>query len=63
MEIEDMIKNAAAFAQLQDRSEILTLGGAVLAGLLLLGAAGMAQSSVVHNAAHDARHALALPCH
>jgi cobalt transporter subunit CbtB len=32
-------------------------------GLLLLAGAGFAGSDVVHNAAHDTRHALGFPCH
>lgn len=32
-------------------------------GLFLLYGAGLAQSDVLHNAAHDARHAFAFPCH
>jgi cobalt transporter subunit CbtB len=34
-----------------------------LAGLALLFVAGFAQPDLVHNAAHDARHAFAFPCH
>ncbi|HUT49724.1 MAG TPA: CbtB domain-containing protein [Alphaproteobacteria bacterium] len=36
---------------------------ALLAGLFLLYGAGFAQSATLHNAAHDARHAFAFPCH
>lgn len=32
-------------------------------GLALLFAAGFAQASVLHDAAHDGRHAMAFPCH
>ena len=35
----------------------LTLGVVMLAGV------GFANLSIAHNAAHDARHALAFPCH
>jgi cobalt transporter subunit CbtB len=34
-----------------------------LAGAALVFVAGFAQPSQVHNAAHDARHAFATPCH
>lgn len=34
-----------------------------LAGAGLLVAAGLAQASVLHDAAHDTRHAMAFPCH
>ncbi len=36
---------------------------AVLGGLMLLFASGYAQASVLHDAAHDQRHAMAFPCH
>jgi cobalt transporter subunit CbtB len=32
-------------------------------GLALIFLVGFAQPSVLHNAAHDSRHALAFPCH
>lgn len=38
------------------------LAAAVL-GLFLLWGVGFAGPSVIHNAAHDARHAAAFPCH
>ncbi|MGB5557885.1 MAG: CbtB domain-containing protein [Paracoccaceae bacterium] len=34
-----------------------------LAGLMLLLIAGFAQASVLHDGAHDTRHAIAFPCH
>jgi len=36
---------------------------ALLAGLFLLYGAGFARSAALHDAAHDARHAFAFPCH
>jgi len=36
---------------------------AVIVGALLLAASGIAQASVMHDAAHDQRHAMAFPCH
>ena len=36
---------------------------AVIAGALLLFGAGFANSQVLHDAAHDARHGLGFPCH
>ena len=44
-------------------SSALGLGIAVLAGIFLLVASGMAQATVLHDAAHDQRHAMAFPCH
>lgn len=32
-------------------------------GLVLIWGVGFAQPSAIHNAAHDARHAIAFPCH
>ena len=32
-------------------------------GLLILAGAGFAPVEAVHNAAHDARHSIAFPCH
>ena len=32
-------------------------------GILILFAVGFAQPSLLHNAAHDSRHAIAFPCH
>ena len=39
------------------------LMAAVLVGLVVVLAVGFAPMDVAHNAAHDARHALAFPCH
>ena len=36
---------------------------AILFGLLLLYGTGFAGADLLHNAAHDARHGLAFPCH
>lgn len=36
---------------------------AIALGALLVYVAGFAQADLVHDAAHDARHAAALPCH
>lgn len=36
---------------------------AILLGLMLLFGTGFAGSQAIHNAAHDARHAFAFPCH
>jgi len=38
------------------------VGAALLGGVLLYGV-GFASMGVAHNAAHDARHAFAFPCH
>jgi cobalt transporter subunit CbtB len=36
---------------------------AVALGLLVVFAAGFANSAALHNATHDTRHAFGLPCH
>jgi cobalt transporter subunit CbtB len=36
---------------------------AILLGAFLVAGVGFAHLDVVHNAAHDARHAFAFPCH
>lgn len=36
---------------------------ALLLGAFLVVGAGLAGSDVIHNAAHDARHAMGFPCH
>jgi cobalt transporter subunit CbtB len=44
-------------------SNFTSLGfAALLGGFLILGA-GLLQSSTIHNAAHDVRHAIGFPCH
>ena len=45
-----------------DFSLIQILGAAVL-GMAMLYGVGFASMDVAHNAAHDARHAFAFPCH
>lgn len=62
-----MTKNAHAIAATQTKARIdadlMGIAGAVLLGLTLLFAAGFAQASVLHDTAHDMRHAMSFPCH
>ena len=44
-------------------SRILQLASAMLLGAVILYGVGFMQTSAVHNAAHDVRHATAIPCH
>jgi len=44
-------------------SPLLPVFAAMGAGIFMLGIAGFAQASVVHDSAHDTRHAIAFPCH
>ena len=56
---------AVALAQTQSRvdTDIMGIVGALILGLVLLFAAGFAQATVMHDTAHDTRHAMAFPCH
>lgn len=62
-----MRKDAKVIAQSQAKSRIdadlMGIAGAVLLGLTLLFAAGFAQANVLHDTAHDMRHAMSFPCH
>ena len=62
-----MKKNTKAIAATQTKARIdadmMGIAGAVLMGLMLLFAAGFAQASILHDTAHDMRHAMSFPCH
>ncbi|GAA6209050.1 hypothetical protein NBRC116601_23430 [Cognatishimia sp. WU-CL00825] len=45
------------------RSNIGACALALTIGVALLTVSGMAQATVLHDAAHDQRHAMAFPCH
>ncbi|WP_270731992.1 CbtB domain-containing protein [Shimia sp. Alg240-R146] len=44
-------------------SNTLAFAFTLIVGLGLLTVSGMAQATVLHDAAHDQRHAMAFPCH
>ncbi|CAK03068.1 putative transmembrane protein (plasmid) [Rhizobium johnstonii 3841] len=44
-------------------AKILQAATAVFFGLLIVGFVGFSHIEIVHNAAHDTRHANAFPCH
>jgi len=47
-----------------DRASVMPAAMAALVlGAVLVFGVGVAQPDVLHNAAHDARHAMAFPCH
>jgi cobalt transporter subunit CbtB len=46
-----------------DISRVAPVIAALIVGAFLLLAAGFSHSNTIHNAAHDARHAFAVPCH
>jgi len=65
-----MVKTAAARSHVVDDPQALTRTAVVLPavlaallGLFILYGVGFAQPNLIHNAAHDSRHALTFPCH
>ncbi len=61
-----MKTKTTAIAQQQvtiDTSRVFPVIAALMVGAFLVLGAGFAQSSTLHNATHDARHAFAFPCH
>jgi cobalt transporter subunit CbtB len=44
-------------------AETLSIAFAAVLGLSLIFVAGFANATVLHDAAHDQRHAIAFPCH
>ena len=44
-------------------AETFAIATAALLGLGLVFVAGFAEATVLHDAAHDQRHAIAFPCH
>jgi len=60
------MKNAQTLSrpQISDRAAALpAIALALLIGAFLVAGTGLAGSDVIHNAAHDARHAMGFPCH
>lgn len=45
------------------QSRLLQLAFAGLLGIFVIGFTGFSHIEAVHNAAHDARHSMAFPCH
>ena len=46
-----------------DTGRMLPALAAALLGAVILFGAALANSDIIHNAAHDTRHAAAFPCH
>ncbi len=44
-------------------SDIAGIAAAILLGFSLLFVAGISHAAILHDAAHDQRHAIAFPCH
>ncbi|MDX1781164.1 MAG: CbtB domain-containing protein [Thalassovita sp.] len=52
-----------AFAGARVDSDILSIALASFIGLGLIFAAGFSHAQLMHDVAHDSRHAIAFPCH
>lgn len=44
-------------------STLIGVGAAALLGVFMLYGVGVASAEMMHNAAHDTRHAISFPCH
>ena len=44
-------------------TRVLSIFGAALLGLFIVGGVGLSHIEAVHNAAHDYRHSTGFPCH
>jgi cobalt transporter subunit CbtB len=55
------VSSQAPAVSLSQRAGVAAIGG--ILGVFLLIGVGFANPSIIHNAAHDARHANAFPCH
>lgn len=53
----------ATLASSQSGTRFMPVLAAAILGIGLLFAAGFANSEILHNAAHDSRHAASFPCH
>ena len=52
-----------SIAHISAQERVITGVVALLLGVFLLYGAGFAQANILHNAAHDTRHAVTVPCH
>jgi cobalt transporter subunit CbtB len=44
-------------------TNVYAISAAIISGVIILSAVGLAGPEFLHNAAHDIRHGLAFPCH
>ncbi len=60
-----MLTNHSSFsiASLSAQERMATGVVTLLLGVFMLYGAGFAHSNILHNAAHDTRHAVTVPCH
>ena len=66
MEEESMMNSAHSRTGLEavpDTRRLLPAIAAALLGAVILFGVALANSDTIHNAAHDARHSAAFPCH
>ena len=56
-------ESSFSIASLSAQERMATGVVALLLGVFLLYGAGFAHSDILHNAAHDTRHAVTVPCH
>lgn len=59
----DRISSLKSSAALDAQARMAAVVVATLLGVFLLMGTGFLQADLLHNAAHDARHAFAFPCH
>ena len=60
----EKIKVTTVEAFAAERAKALpAIGLALVIGAFFVGGAGFAHIDVLHNAAHDSRHAMGFPCH
>jgi cobalt transporter subunit CbtB len=57
------VASAATDASRRAADRFVPILAAAAIGVVLLLGAGFTQTEVMHNAAHDVRHAFAFPCH
>ena len=60
MDRETSLETVAA---VEEGTRMAAVDVALLLGVFILMGSGFVQADVLHNAAHDARHAFAFPCH
>jgi cobalt transporter subunit CbtB len=57
------VQPAAGSGSATRSDTLLAAAVAVVLGLFVIWGVGFSQIAVLHNAAHDARHSMAFPCH
>jgi len=61
---DTLMHSTSALQQLLPRAAVmLSAGIAALLGMIILYGVGFAGPDLIHNAAHDTRHSISVPCH